>query len=1367
MSNDALDLAFARHVRQIGLVTPEQVTSALQSQAKSHQSGTPISFAEALVQLGLLTPAQRETLEKKVKDQQAGVQQLGPYKLVRKLGEGGMGAVYLAVDPASGRNVAVKVLPRQLGANPEFVKRFGREAEAAKNLKHPNIIGATTAGEDLGYHYYVMEFCEGETLDAALKRERVFPPGRAVEITLQAARGLQFAHQQGILHRDIKPSNIMLTKDGTAKILDLGLSKHIDDSAMSFKTVTGAVLGTPHYISPEQAQGEKHIDGRTDIYSLGATLYHLLTGQTPFDGATALEILSKHVNTQLPNPQDLREDLPDATVQVLERMMAKEPADRYPDCGALITDLEELVAGRTPKTQILEAARTTIAPSLRRSQIRKRPPTIRRVARSRNNKTPLIAAGVVAAAVVVILAVMLSGNSDPAPVPLAPVKPLPLPKEAATPKLPAEPVPWERSVANLPPEARVKAVVARLKDLNPGYDGMERHETGHGGLSRLELSHPSLKDLSPLRALPELGTLDLSGTAVSDLSPLRDTKVVSLALAGTAVVDLRPLRAAKELKYLSLRSTPVRDLSPLEGLELWQLNLRRTGITDLSALKRVRLKELICDFDEARDTEIVKSIPTLEKINELPLAEFWGRDKPAPPPPPPGPEDKFRAVLAKMKLANPGFDGREDHELQDGAVVSLEISGIGVVDLTPLAEFTGLRRLDVSGYWDTGEKREYRSVLKDLGGLRGMSLEVLRIHHTAVSDLDPLKGLKLEELDASSCSVRSIAALHGMPLKKLKISFNPLRDLSPLEGLPLAELTLDHIDATDFAPLRNLPLRDLSIDLDPQKGRALVSSIKTLERINGIPVAEYLKAGASAKPPPPAPAPVLPPEPAPWKKAIDLIALIDPQRDAVRGTWRKENGRLISDYGENCVLRIPYEPPLEYDFRIVFTRVGGRCSTAQFLQRDGRAFFWEMAGWGGIVSGFSLVGNKGSKENATRSDFVPRDGVKYTCVIQVRRDRVVALLDEKKISEWLPSMGEITTDTNWCVDVPNLIGLGNCETLTTFENVQVRDVTGRGRIRTQLTTLPDAAFLRTVAATGGAQEQLRRVFDKLRELNPGFDSDLAKPVIENDRVVELSLPTGRVMDVWPLRGFPYLKKLDLGDDRSVLSDISCLRGLKLVELNLSNTRVVDLTPLLGMPLTRLQLSGTAVKDLAPLRGMKLASLSIGDSAVTDLAPLKDMRSLKTINDQPAAEFMKNQKEGWTALFDGRSLDCLRTPKGWKFEKGAIVNEPDDGNSAQTKFEFENGDLRIRFEAKGLDSCTFRVRQSENGACSVFFDGVAARALDGKPHELILSCKGPQVTAALDGKALTFSEIKPVRSGCLQFNGTTGTLRVTSIEYRSQ
>ncbi|HXX95073.1 MAG TPA: protein kinase, partial [Planctomycetota bacterium] len=687
MQNDAFDLAFARHVRQIGLVSAEQISAAMETQSKSLQKGTTVTLPEAMVQTGAITSAQRETLEKKVKEQQAGAHQLGPYRLVKKLGEGGMGAVYLAVDSATSRSVAVKVLPRQYSTNAEFVKRFRREAELAAQLKHPNIVGAFSAGEDLGYHYYVMEYCEGETLDSLLKRQGILPVPQALGLILQAAQGLHFAHQQGILHRDIKPSNLFLLKDGTVKILDLGLSKFLDDPGQSFKTVTGAVLGTPHYISPEQAQGDREIDGRTDLYSLGATLYHLLTGQTPFDGATVIEILSKHVNTRLPNPQDLREEIPDPVVQVLERMMAKAPRDRYRDGGALIADLEQVMAGRAPKTQMIEPALTTIAPAARRVGPRKRPPaTTRRTAAARSSSTPWIVAGGVMVAALVVLGMVLSGRGgEPEPPPVVPRKvdppvylahshgsgtpapgPAPAPPPALAPRVnPTPPAPPPSAPAPGPaaaipserPESPIESLARRLRQSNPGWDGQLTPTLDGTTLVGLSFSALGVTDLGPLSDLTTLRKLDVSGhwdanekreylgpltdlgplhalpleelhlhhTAVGDLAPLRGMPLRVLSLSGCSqVVDLEPLRGMK-LTWLDIGYTKVKSFGALQGMPLETLNLAVTRPDDLGFLREFRLKTLLVEIRPQDDLRFLAEMRTLVSLNFGPAGEFLKR----------------------------------------------------------------------------------------------------------------------------------------------------------------------------------------------------------------------------------------------------------------------------------------------------------------------------------------------------------------------------------------------------------------------------------------------------------------------------------------------------------------------------------------------------------------------------------------------------------------------------------------------------------------------------------------------------------------------------------------------------------------------
>ncbi|MGD0093926.1 MAG: serine/threonine-protein kinase [Planctomycetota bacterium] len=373
MPDNAIDEAFARHLLQIGMARAEQVAEARDLQIQSAQQGRPMPLAEALTRSGAITLVQREEIEKRLRASPDGPQQLGQFKLLRKLGGGAMGTVFLAEDTMAQRQVALKVLLEKYASDPEFLARFHREAKAAGKLSHPNIVTAYTIGEEAGKQYYTMEYCQGETLGKLLDREKVLPWELALDIVIQVARGLQHAHRHGILHRDIKPDNIFIVDDptgslvrpggsrGVAKIVDLGLSKNISDAKQSFYTQTGVAMGTPHYISPEQARGEKDIDGRTDIYSLGATFYHLVTGHTPFSGTSANVIIVEHLTKPLPDPRNLAPGLPDGIVRIIYKMMAKEPADRYPSCAELLADLELVRAGKKPSAQAPFTARETIA----------------------------------------------------------------------------------------------------------------------------------------------------------------------------------------------------------------------------------------------------------------------------------------------------------------------------------------------------------------------------------------------------------------------------------------------------------------------------------------------------------------------------------------------------------------------------------------------------------------------------------------------------------------------------------------------------------------------------------------------------------------------------------------------------------------------------------------------------------------------------------------------------------------------------------------------------------------------------------------------------------------------------------------------
>ncbi len=274
------------------------------------------------------------------------ISRLGKYRLVRQIGQGGMGRVYLGVNDETGEQVAVKVLSSKRVRNQTYVDRFYREAEAAGVLQHPNIVGAIEVGEYEKRHYFVMEYIEGETARQRLKRKRSLDEGEALNICEKVALALSLAEQHSIVHRDIKPDNIMLTKDDVVKLTDMGLAKNVEDASATL-TQAGTMIGTPLYMSPEQLRGDPNIDGRADIYSLGMTLYHLLVGRPAFDGETVAHITIQHMNNPVPSVCEERPELSEGSDQLIQKMTRKDPADRYQTAGDLLMDIHRVQQGET------------------------------------------------------------------------------------------------------------------------------------------------------------------------------------------------------------------------------------------------------------------------------------------------------------------------------------------------------------------------------------------------------------------------------------------------------------------------------------------------------------------------------------------------------------------------------------------------------------------------------------------------------------------------------------------------------------------------------------------------------------------------------------------------------------------------------------------------------------------------------------------------------------------------------------------------------------------------------------------------------------------------------------------------------------
>ncbi len=272
----------------------------------------------------------------------------GAYEVLEVLGTGGMGTVYRANNVTLERIVALKTLSSLLSANSGFVQRFLKEARVVARLNHPNIVQIYDFGCVDDIHYIAMEYVDGQSLRKQLTLGR-FTERDALVIIRQAVRALAVAHGQGIVHRDIKPDNIMLTLQGDVKLVDLGIAKLVEEDQSL--TLTGQAVGTPHYISPEQIRGQRDIDGRADIYSLGATFYHLVTGRAPYKGTSGALVMSMHLTQPLKDPRLYEPALSEGLCMILRKMMAKEREERYQDVGALDRDLYRVQIGEMPEAQ--------------------------------------------------------------------------------------------------------------------------------------------------------------------------------------------------------------------------------------------------------------------------------------------------------------------------------------------------------------------------------------------------------------------------------------------------------------------------------------------------------------------------------------------------------------------------------------------------------------------------------------------------------------------------------------------------------------------------------------------------------------------------------------------------------------------------------------------------------------------------------------------------------------------------------------------------------------------------------------------------------------------------------------------------------
>jgi serine/threonine protein kinase len=715
------------------------------------------------------------------------------YKLLDRIGHGRMAGVYKAMH-CLGQVVAIKVLPPSKAKDPKALARFQREARLALRLKHPNVVRTFQTGLADQMHYLVMEYLDGETLEEVMQRHKRLPTDEAVRLIRQALQGLQHLHEQGMVHRDLKPANLMLVPAGatgepdntmraTLKILDIGVGRALFDEGDATSaeqpdklTNRGDLLGSPDYMAPEQARDAHTADIRADIYSLGCVLYHALTGQPPFPDANSVQKLKKHA-LAMPEPLKVFNPAADRLQGIINKMLAKDPAQRYATPAQAAQALQTFLAREPQPVLVAKAVRADRKKleDYERWLAATHPESPGANLLQRHPKKVLAAAGAGLAGVLLIVGLLFALHRPKQETKVADQQPPDKGSSASPPAPPETFEAWRERVAKLPAEAQVDEVATKMKELNNGFDGVITPTIEEGVVTGLQFLTDDVTDLSPLQALRGLKLLSCTGSPpnggkvrdlsalkglklvsldcgyneeVSNLSPSEDMPLISLGIAGTRVANLSPLRNLS-LMSVNCAGTKVTNLSALKDTGLRMLDITETTVEDLSPLRGMPLQYLRVRVRH-RHEELVLSLK-LTEINGQPMTQFRAdiaarrkedadqqayqkkitRKKP---------EEQVKEIADKLKSLNPGFDPKSvTPTIENGLVTGLQFPADNVTDISPVQALPKLKRLSCKG------SAPGKTKLESLQPLQSMPLIELDIDFKPSRDLAILGSMKTLE----------------------------------------------------------------------------------------------------------------------------------------------------------------------------------------------------------------------------------------------------------------------------------------------------------------------------------------------------------------------------------------------------------------------------------------------------------------------------------------------------------------------------------------------------------------------------------------------------------------------------------------------
>jgi serine/threonine protein kinase/CubicO group peptidase (beta-lactamase class C family) len=816
------------------------------------------------------------------------------YDILRELGRGGMGVVYLAKNKPMDRLEVLKVINTAMLDHPDAVERFLREIRSAAKLSHANVVTAYSVLQLGGLLAFAMEYIEGQDLASLVKSRGPLPIVHACYYVQQAAGGLQHAFEKQMVHRDIKPQNLILAREGKkhiVKVLDFGLAKVMrEKSEDTGLTSEGRMMGTPDYIAPEQALDAARADIRADIYSLGCTLYYLLAGRPPFSGSSLSAILLAHQMEEARPLNLVRPEVAEELAAVVRKMMAKTPGKRYQTPLEVVQALAPFVKqGATPKPSpepSLGAAKAAVATPVKAESAApaitpaKQPPAVseppNRVARetmaerkitsaqpgrrgavrkrhsvsvmTETRKKWLMGGGIgVGVLLVAFLGMWANGVfkvKTPEGTIVIELDSFPADAEVLVDGANVS-VKWDAggktAEIGVPPgkhqiDVKMGNITVKGKEVDI--------QTGERQLMRVSFQQESDEErwIREVRALPAKEQLEKVKAKLKEHNPgfddwskeptIENGVVTGLEFVTDQVTDINPLRALPKLTFLSCKGS-----GPEKG-----------KLTDLSPLKAIHLTGLKCNFNK--------------RLSDL-------------------------SPLKDMKLTSVYCMGTSVLDLSPLKGMPLTILDCWVTPVSDLSPLKDMKLTDLQ-FWFTQ--------VSDLSPLKGMPLPILGFTGTRVSDLSPLKGMPLTCLNCDRTPVSDLSPLKGMPLTYLNCDRTPVSDLSPLKGMPLVELYCDGTKVNDLSPLKGMTLKKLGCPFRPERDTEILRSIKTLETINGKPAAQFWKEVDGQKRDPIAAPPRTPPVAAdgfvPLFNRKDLTGWKTHPKEP--RDWHVKNGVLIS-----------------------------------------------------------------------------------------------------------------------------------------------------------------------------------------------------------------------------------------------------------------------------------------------------------------------------------------------------------------------------------------------------------------------------------------------------------------------------------------